>query len=94
MLVQPQSKNENFLNYLMTKLKQVVQRLQFKEVMFEEGRNRVTLIAGGVAACAGIVLLLRPVMMPNAIADCESLSQAFATNVHEWIYKCGSGVRS
>lgn len=90
--VEHESKNASFLDTLVAKLSNMVQSR--KIVTPDKSQySETTLIVGGFAVMAGMYLMVRS-LFPNPLSDADALSQAFAENVKEWVYKCGSAIGS
>lgn len=88
--VDSQSKNKSFISLLISRVRGLVRKDEMADSDKGELSER-TLVVGGVAAVAGVYFMMRSLF---PWGESEALSQAFAENVREWVYKCGSAIGS
>ena len=92
--VKIQSKNVTLTHAIATKVASLWRRAT-TGMSPMDGRHpsETLLIVCGVAAVACVCLAAR-YLFKSPGSESETLSQAFAANVKEWVYKCGSALAS
>lgn len=78
-----QSKEKSLIHFLVSRVRGLVGRGSREDHLSE----RTLVVGGGVAFVAGAYFVIRSLF---PWSDSDGLSQAFAENVKEWVYKCSS----
>ena len=52
------------------------------------------LLMGGAATLVALCYTVKALLLTSPVSGSDALSQAFAANVKEWVYQCGSAISS